>query len=85
MKYNFYPLSFACTSAPCRRSNWTQRIRLKPAAKCNGVDLRPSLAWQLTLRGVKRADNLVSSPERLDSRIYKYLRVQIMKLLKLLF
>lgn len=65
-----YPLSLACTSAPCLRSNWTQRIRLKPAAKCNGVDLRPSLAWQLTLRGVRRDDNLASSPDRLDSRIY---------------
>lgn len=47
-------------------------MRLKPAAKCNGVDLRPSLAWQLTLRGVKSDANFASSPDRLDSRIYTF-------------
>lgn len=33
-----YPLSLACTSAPCCSNSWTVFTRLYPAARCNGVD-----------------------------------------------
>lgn len=60
-------MSLACTSAPCCNSICTILIRLYPAAKCNGVDRLPSLAWQLTLSGDNRASKRSSAPDRAAS------------------
>lgn len=44
-----YPLSLACTSAPCCSRYSTTDTLLYPAAKWSGVDWRPSMSLQLTL------------------------------------
>lgn len=46
---SIYPLSFACTSAPCWRRYSTTDTLLYPAAKWSGVDWRPSISLQFTL------------------------------------
>jgi len=46
---SIYPLSFACTSAPCCRRYSTTDTLLYPAAKWSGVDWRPSISLQFTL------------------------------------
>ena len=62
-----------CFNLPCCKSNWTMRVRLYPAAKCKGVDLRPSEAWQLTFSGVKSDINFSSLPDRLASNNSSFL------------
>lgn len=57
------PLSLAWTSAPCCSNNCTTRLRLYPAARCKGVERRPSLAWQLTFRGFSRVSRRSSAPD----------------------
>lgn len=48
-----YPLSLACTSAPwCNRYSTTD-TRLYPAAKCSGVEWRPSKSLQFTFWGLQ--------------------------------
>lgn len=67
------PLSLACTSAPFWRRICTTLDLLYPAAKCKGVDLLPSLAWQLTLRGFSNCNNRSSFPDLAASKSSSFL------------
>lgn len=78
MKYNTiliiilqitYPLSLACTSAPCANRYSTTGTLLKPAAKCSGVECLPSKSRQFTACGLacKILSTAARSPDLLAS------------------
>ena len=59
----------ACTSAPCANKYSTTGTLLNPAAKCSGVECRPSKSRQLTANGFVRKilSTAAKSPDLLAS------------------